>query len=149
MDCLHLGRSDLDLAWSWSRATLGRCTHARRHLAATHAWWHSTSHTSTKVRVATHDHIHESHWILLDSLVDLRVVLLKTSHELLVKLRVLSHALSHVGELWVLHQSHQFCSRGHATTSTTWLAHAWVLVTIVCVTRIATCRDVVQIDTFE
>ena len=116
------------------------------------------SHSSTKVGVTAHNHVHESHWILLDSSVYCWIVLLYSSHELLVKLRVLSHSLGHVRELRVLHQTEQFGRSWHAshaglhsTRHTTWwlLAHTCILVTIISEAGIAACWNLVEIDTFK
>lgn len=139
----------MDLARAWSWASLRRTSHTCRHLAASHRW-HSTTHAASEVRIASHDHIHESHWILLDSLVDLRVVLLKACHELLVELRILTHALGHVRELRILHQGHQLGARGHPTASlATRMVHARVLIAILRVAGVAARRNLVQIDALE
>ena len=142
----------MDLARAWSWACLRGTTHAWRHLAASHARRHSTSHATSEVRVASHDHIHESHWILLDSLVDLRIVLLQTCHELLIKLRILAHALGHVCKLRILHECHQLGAGGHACASATLatgLAHACVLVAVVRVAWVSAGWDLVEVDALE
>lgn len=93
----------------WGTAWRTTCT----RLSTTHRW-----HSTADVGVTAHDHVHESHWVLLDSGVDLGIVLLEARHELLVKLWVLAHTLSHVRELWVRHQAHQLC------VLTAWHSHA-------------------------
>ena len=155
----HFLSSDLDLAGAWS-GTLSRrstctCTWlttlASRHAHATH--WR---HASADVRVTAHDHVHESHWVLLDGCVNLRIVLLEASHELLVKLWVFTHSLCHVRELWVLHEAHQLGRASRHTTwhtawHTTWLlaAHARIFVTVVGEACVATSWNLVEVDSFE
>ena len=102
----HFLSSDLDLAGTWAGALSWRSTCTWLALASWHAHAAHWRHASAEVRVTAHDHVHESHWVLLDGCVDLWIVLLEASHELLVKLRVLTHTLRHVRELWVLHQAH-------------------------------------------
>ena len=124
-------------------------------MAATHSAHsgHGTlRHTLGKVGVSTHDHVHESHWVLLDGCVDGRVVLLQARHELLVKLWILAHALCHVSELWVLHEAHQLsATRWHCTSSGhhTWVAHARVFLAIIVTTVVTTGRDLVQVDSLQ
>ena len=150
----HFLSSDLNLAGTWAGALTWRSTCTWLALASWHAhtahWRHA--HGSAKVRVTAHDHVHESHWVLLDGCVNLWIVLLKASHELLVKLWVLTHTLSHVRELWVLHKAHQFGrARRHSTWHTAWHA-TWLLaifVTIVGKACVATSWDLVEVDSLE
>jgi hypothetical protein len=125
-------------------------------LAATHAAHrrHTTAHT-TEVGITAHDHVHESHWVLLDGSIDLGIVLLKSSHELLVKLGVLTHALRHVCKLRVRHQAHQLGVWRTHSHATTWhatgarLSRTWILVTVVGETFITACRDAIEVDALE
>ena len=158
LDCCHFLCSDLNLAGTWSGALSGGstctlttwATWTSGHAHATH--WR---HASANVRVTAHDHVHESHWILLDGSVNLWIVLLEASHELLVKLWVLTHTLCHVRELRVLHQAHQLGRAGrHSTLHTghaTWLlaAHAGIFVAIVGEACVATSWNLVEVDSFK
>lgn len=152
---LHLLLSHLDLARAGScgsrttlRGTGLAATHAahRRHTAAAH---------TTEVGITAHDHVHESHWVLLDGSIDLGIVLLKASHELLVKLGVLTHALRHVCKLRVRHQAHQLGVWRTHSHATTWhatgarLSRTWILVTVVGETFITACRDAIEVDSLE
>ena len=125
MDSFHFCLSHLDLARCWSRSTLwGTSTHSSH---STHSWlshttWHATGWHSHSW-LTSHYHVHESHWVGLDCLIDLGIVLLETSHELLIELRVLSHALGQLSELWISHEGHELgvSSATHSHSS----SHAW------------------------
>ena len=152
----HFLSSDLNLAGTWAGALSWRSTCTWLALASWHAHATHWRHASANVRVTAHDHVHESHWVLLDGCVDLWVVLLKASHELLVKLWVLTHTLRHVRELWVLHQAHQLGRAGrHSTWHTAWhatwllAAHAGIFVTIVGEACVATSWNLVEVDSFK
>ena len=146
----HLLLGHLDLARAWSGATLWGTTCTSGSSSA-HGW-HTTSHTA-KIRVTAHNHVHESHRVLLDSGVDLRVILLEASHELLVKLWVLTHALGHVCELRVRHQAHELgvLATWHTWHSTghSWLARTRIFVTVVGKACISACRDLIEVNTLE
>lgn len=152
----HFLSSDLNLAGTWARALSWRSTCTWLALASWHAHATHWRHASADVRVTAHDHVHESHWVLLDGCVDLWIVLLEASHELLVKLWVLTHTLGHVRELWVLHKAHQLGRAGrHSTWHTAWhatwllAAHAGIFVTIVGEACVATSWNRVEVDSLE
>ena len=78
--------------------------------------------------------------------------MLQTCHELLIKLRILAHALGHVRKLRILHECHQLGAGLHACTWATLaagLAHACVLVAVVRVPRVSAGRDLVEVDALE
>ena len=143
LDSFHLLLSHLDLTGARSSRLLLPWSTLRR---TTSTWlthrWHSTAH----------NHVHESHWVLLNGGVDLRIVLLEASHKLLVELGVLAHALGHVRELWVRHEAHQLgvlSAAWHLHTTTWLLTLTWIFVAVIGKTFITAGWDAIKIDTLK
>lgn len=153
LDSLHLLLGDLDLSGCWgTRLALAAARGAGAGSSSSHGW-HSTGHaghTSTNVRVASHDHVHEGHRILLNGSEDRRIVLLEASHELLVELRVLTHALGHLSELRVGHKSLELSRDSHSWSAGATEARIFIAVISSIVLALKTTRwERVQVNTFE
>jgi hypothetical protein len=109
LDGLHLLGCHLDTTLGW---------HVWWHLAAAMSLTSATSWLSTASWLSTtlsssHNQIHESHGVLLDLCVELRLLSLESSHELLEKRGVLKHSLSEHLKLRVIHKSSEARSTFH------------------------------------
>ena len=154
LDGFHLLLGNLDLSGCGTTGLASRSassgtstsSHTRGHSTGSHA-----GHTSTNVRVSSHDHVHESHRVLLNGLEYSGIVLLEAGHELLVELRVLTHALGHLSELRVGHKSLELLRHAHTGTTTWHSTESGIFITIFSsiVWELSTRRERVQVNTFE
>jgi hypothetical protein len=92
-------------------AGLTGLTHLRhtslRHGTLRHTGTASTTSATSTTSTASHDKVHKSHWVLLNNLIELGLLLLEHSHKLLVKLGILDNSLAQGLELRVLSESSQ------------------------------------------